>query len=512
MHTLPNGKQISKKQFHIIFATLMLGFFLSSLDRTITLVALPAITGDLGGLDYFFWVVTAYLIGATVATPLCGKLGDMFGRKPLFQASVIIFLIGSVLSGLAQNMPMLIAFRAIQGIGAGGLIISGLVIVGDLVSARERGRYSAPITIAFVLGSSLGPLIGGLFVELLSWRWVFYVNVPFAVVAYVVVSKYLNLPIEKSKHKIDYLGATIFTITTISFVMLTSLAGTEYAWDSLEIIGLGLISVMGFIAFVWQERRATEPIIPLQIFKEKTFAIITVISFLLYFVTVGFSVYMPLYLQIVQGLSPTLSGAFLVPQVIAELILSFFIGRAVARTGRYKAATVIGAALLLLAMALLTQINQATPMLAYASITFIVGAAMGCLVPILIVVIQNTADTKTMGASISSNQMFRTVGGSVGTAALGAILFAGLDRNLPAAAREKISGQIDPQSISSFTPNLQNAIINGFSNSINIVFVVAAVVSLLIVILFLKLPEATLNQSPTNNEDKFIEHSNMQDS
>lgn len=320
----------------VSIGALLLGMLLAALDQTIVSTALPTIVSELGGMEHLSWVVTAYLLASTAATPLWGKLGDQYGRKRLFQTAIVIFLIGSALCGMAQNMPQLIAFRALQGLGGGGLMVLSMAIVGDLVPPRDRGRYQGLFGAVFGATSVLGPLLGGVFTEHLSWRWVFYVNLPVGVVALAVIATVLHIPRKSTKHVIDYLGTFLIAAVATCLVLVASLGGTTWDWASPQIVGLAVLGVLLAVAFVAVERRAAEPVLPLKLFRIRTFTLSAVISFIVGFAMFGAMTYLPTFLQVVQGVSPTLSGVHMLPMVAGLLLASTASGQIVSRTGRWK--------------------------------------------------------------------------------------------------------------------------------------------------------------------------------
>src|SRR4051812_21614458 len=322
----------------------MLGMFLAALDQTIVSTALPTIVGELGGLNHLSWVVTSYLLASTASTPLYGKLGDMLGRKPVFLFAVIVFLIGSVLSGLSQSMGELIAFRAIQGLGAGGLMVGAQAIIADIVSPRDRGRYIGLIGGVFAVASVAGPLLGGFLVEAISWRWIFYVNLPIGALAVLVVALRLHLHTPAQRHAVDYLGAALLTACVSAFILVTTWGGNEYAWGSPVIVGLAAAAVVLLAAFVWQERRAAEPVIPLSLFRSPVFRVANALGFVIGLAMFGAIIFIPLFLQLVYGVSPTSSGLRMLPLIGGLLIASIVSGRTISRIGRYKAFPIAGTA------------------------------------------------------------------------------------------------------------------------------------------------------------------------
>src|SRR5215208_534688 len=369
--------QPTSTHFRATFAGLLLAMLLASLDQTIVATALPTIVGDLGGIDQLAWVVTAYLLGATVTMPLWGRASDLYGRKPLFLAAIAIFLTGSALSGAAQDLGQLIGFRALQGLGAGGLMTLSMAIVAEIVSPRERGRYQGYIQMVFVIASVAGPLLGGVFADHLSWRWVFYVNLPIGAATVALIVSALHLPVERKPVRIDALGGALLAGGLTCLLLVTSWGGRQYAWDSGEIAGLaaGAVALLGL--FVAQERRAAEPILPLRLFRRPVFVIVSAALFLTTLAFFAVIVFMPVYLQAVTGASATESGLLLLPLLLAGTASTAAAGRAMSRTGRYKAFPVVGLALMAAGLTLLAQIGPATAYGVVAGLLVLFGAGFG---------------------------------------------------------------------------------------------------------------------------------------
>src|SRR4051812_2242471 len=363
--------QLSRRRLWLIIGALLIGLLLAALDQTIVATALPTIVGDLGGLSHLSWVVTAYLLASTVSTPIWGKLGDLYGRKTFFQAAIVIFVAGSILAGLSQSMAMLIAFRAVQGLGAGGLLVGAQAIVGDVVSPRDRGRYQGIFGAVFGVTSVLGPLLGGFFVDQLSWRWVFYVNVPVGALALVVTAIVLPGNLERVHRVIDYLGTVLLAAGVSALVLLTSLGGTTYAWASPQIIGLAVAGVLSLAVFALVERRAVEPVLPPRLFANRVFSTSAAIGFVVGFAMFGAITYLPQYLQIVKGVSPTSSGLRLLPLMGGLLLTSIGSGQLISRYGRYKIFPIVGTAVMTVGLFLLSRLSVDTGAVAASAAMFV---------------------------------------------------------------------------------------------------------------------------------------------
>ena len=464
----------------VILAALMLGMALAALDQTIVATALPTIAGDLHGLDHLSWVVTAYLLATCISTPLWGKLGDLYGRKSLFQLAIVIFLAGSMLSGLSQTMIELIAFRAIQGIGAGGLMVGAQAIMGDVVPARQRGRYMGYFGVVFGVTNVAGPLLGGWFTEHLSWRWIFYINVPLGIVALFVVATVLHIPVKRVPHKIDWAGTAFLSVGVTCIILLTTWAGSEYAWGSTPIIALGLTSLVTLGIFCWIETRVPEPIIPLWLFKNRTFTATSGVGFIIGFAMFGAIIYLPLYLQIVHGSSPTLSGLQLLPMIGGMLLTFILSGQLVTRTGRYKVFPIVGTAVLAIGLVLLTQLGPHTPYGVVAVYMFITGMGIGLVMQVLVVAVQNAVPHSALGVATATSTFFRTIGGAFGVAILGAVfanrLLSQLTLHATAAELKLVSGSnltANPAQIEHLPAVQRTFVIGAFSHSVETAFLVA---------------------------------------
>ncbi len=461
----------------LVMSSLLVVMLLASLDQTIVSTALPTIVGDLGGLDHISWVVTAYLLALTVVTPLYGKLGDLYGRKLVLQAALVIFLIGSVLCGLAQGMTELIAFRAIQGLGGGGLMVGAQAAVGDVVSPRERGRYNGLFGAVFGVSSVAGPLIGGFFTTHISWRFIFYVNLPLGVAALFVLAAVLPSVSERRRHAIDYLGTLLLAVGLSSLILMTTLGGNTYAWDSVQTIGLGVIGVLALLALVPVESRAAEPILPPSLFRNRVFVVCSAVGLVVGFARVGALTYLPLFQQVVRGLSPTASGLQLLPVMGGLLITSIASGRIITRTGRYKVFPILGTAVAALGMYLLSSLDETTGIWVAALHMLVLGLGLGMVMQVLVLATQNAVSYEQLGVATSGATLFRSIGGSLGTAILGAIftgrLTAELASKIPAGAKGGTEGGVNPAQIGHLPAPLHQAYISSFSDALQVVFLVA---------------------------------------
>ena len=487
----------AQRRVLVIFGGLMLALLISSLDQTIVSTALPTIVSDLGGLSQLSWVITGYLLASTVSTPLWGKLGDLYGRKPLFQASIVLFLAGSALCGLSQNMVELIVFRAVQGLGAGGLLVLAQAIIADVVPPRDRGRYQGLFGAVFGVTSVGGPLLGGFFVDTLSWRWIFYINLPIGAAALLVIALALPAASEQRHHTIDYLGTVLLAVAATSLVMLTTLGGNVYPWASAPTYLLAIAGVVCIIGFVLAERRAAEPVMPLELFRNRVFIYACAIGFAVGFALFGATTYLPLFLQVVNGASPTVSGLRLLPMVLGLLLTSILSGQLISRLGRYKIFPIIGTALMTVGLFLLSRMNEQTSLLTESLSMLVLGLGLGLVFQVLVIAVQNAVDYRNLGAATSDATFFRSIGGSFGTAVFGAIFSNQLAGHLSSLASTlppgvKLSAAEGVASLRLLPPAVQAEVIHAYALSLSTVFLVAVPIAALAFVLSWLLPEARL--------------------
>ncbi|MEU7840276.1 MDR family MFS transporter [Micromonospora sp. NPDC049114] len=501
---------LNRQQIRLLMLGLMTGMLLAALDQTIVGTALPTIVGELGGINHYSWVVTAYLLASTASTPLYGKMADLYGRRPVFLFSIGTFLVGSLLAGLSQNMTQLIVTRGIQGLGAGGLLTLAFTIISDVVSPRERGRYQGLFGAVFGIASVAGPLVGGYFAET-DWRWIFYINVPLAILAIVVCYHVMRLiPFERRNHAIDWLGAGLLVAGVSCLLLALSWGGNEYPWGSGLIIGLFVAGAVLAVLFVLQEARVAEPILPLRLFRSATFALANSAGFVLGLVMFGSIIFIPLYLQIVKGASPTRSGLLMLPMMAGIIVTSILTGRAMSRIGRYKWFPVAGAATLVLGMLLFTRLQVGTSLWMAFGFMVVIGVGLGLCMQSLVLAVQNAVSIRDLGAGTSSATFFRSLGGSFGVAILGTVLSSRLNSQLadrlpgaiaqlPPEQRAAVAASggtnisiNDPATIMALPGAVRAAIQASFVESLHLVFLTTGLVAIVAVLVTLALPNNEL--------------------
>ncbi len=494
---------LSRRSILLIIGALMLGMLLAALDQTIVSTALPTIVGDLKGGSHIAWVITAYLLATTVSTPLWGKLGDQYGRKTFFQAAIVIFLIGSVLSGISHSMVELIAFRAIQGLGSGGLMVGAQAIVGDIVSPRERGRYVGLFGAVFGVASIVGPLLGGVFVDNLTWRWIFYINIPIGIIALIVVASQVPGKLRRVHHVIDYLGTTVLALAATSFILLTSLGGTTYGWNTAPIWILGIAGVVLTGAFVVVERKAVEPVLPMHLFRLRAFWVTSVVGFIVGFAMFGAITYLPAFFQVVRGVSPTLSGVQLLPLMAGLLIVSIGSGQLISRTGRYRFWPIAGTAMTTLGLYLLSLMGVGTSSLQDSLYMLVLGMGIGGVMQVLVIIVQNAVPHSELGVATSGATFFRSIGGSFGTAIFGAIfanvLVGNLAKHLQGVRLPSgfSSANVTPALLSHLPPAIHQGFVAGYAESIQTVFIVAVPIAALAFLASWLIPQVELKKWPS---------------
>jgi EmrB/QacA subfamily drug resistance transporter len=483
--TQPGPAPASKRAIYVAMAGLMLGMLLAMLDNLIVSTALPTIVGDLGGLAHLSWVVTGYALAAAASTPIWGKLGDLYGRRGMFMTSIVVFLVGSALAGLSQNMNELIGFRAIQGLGAGGLMVGAMAIIGDLIPPRERGRYQAMIGGMMPIAFVGGPLVGGLLTDHLSWRWVFYINLPLGIAALLVTGLFMKLPRQRIKARIDIVGAALLTVGVVSLTLAASWAGSEYAWGSWQIISLFAVSVVFLVGFGYAEGKVAEPILPPRLFRNRNFTVAQILSFLVGAAMFGAINFLPQYMQNVRGESATASGLLLLPLMFGMLVVMLATGQITTKTGRYREFPIIGSFVLVVGMLILLMLGLDTSTFVASALTLVVGLGMGFIMQNTMLITQNSAELRDMGAASGSVTLFRSVGGSLGIALLGSIyttqLTNSLSSKLGAAGQQLISGgaALPPSAVLKLPAPAREAFQSGVISGLHGVLIGGAIMALL---------------------------------
>ncbi|MGO9187141.1 MAG: MDR family MFS transporter [Streptosporangiaceae bacterium] len=483
------GQFLPPREVMIVLPGLLLAILLAMLDNLIVSTALPRIVGDLGGVAHLSWVVTAYILASTITTPFYGKLGDMYGRKKFFVTAIVIFLIGSALSGLSQSMMELIAFRALQGLGAGGLMVSAMATLGDIVAPRERGKYMSYMMVVMMLATIGGPLLGGFITTAFSWRWIFYINLPVGGAALVYLLVTLRVPAKKTRHKVDYLGGSLLAVAATALILLATWGGTQYAWGSAQIVGLALLTAAALVAFYVTETRAAEPMMPLHVFRNRNFSLAMVMTFLTGLAMFGAMTFLPLFQQTVQGESPTVSGLMLTPMMLGVTVTSVVAGQVTTRTGRYKIFPILGGGIMGVGMYLLTGLDVGTTKVTSGIYYIILGLGMGFLMQMVSLIAQNSVQQRDMGVASSARMFFQQIGGSLGVAAFGAIFARRLVESLAAAAAgsgvhvSASGGQLNPATVDSLPATVKHDVFFAISHAIQGVFIWAVPAAAVIFVL-----------------------------
>ena len=452
---------------------LLISMLLASLDQTIVGTALPVIVGELGGLERLSWVVTSYLLAQTVATPVYGKLGDLYGRKRMMQVAVVIFLVGSVLCGMARNMPQLIAFRALQGLGGGGLMVTAMAVIADVLPPRDRGRYQGLFGAVFGLSSAAGPVIGGYFSTHLSWRWIFYINLPLGLLALALIAATLPASPKRARPRIDYLGAVLLALALAAIVLVTDLAGNKAAREAPWLLAMAGVGLVALVAFPFVEMRAAEPILPLRLFKQRAFLVASGVGLVVGFAMFGSVTYIPIFLQVAKGDTPTAAGLQMLPLIAGMLVSSIASGQIISRTGRYRIFPIIGTGLMTVALFALSTIQASSGMPFILALALLLGLGIGMVMQVLVIAVQNSVDYRDLGVATAGSTLFRSIGGAVGTAALGAVFLGAVAGALPGIDIPNI------QEVAQMTPEARAVYASAFARGMATVFEVAAVIALI---------------------------------
>jgi len=492
---LANDNNVSQRERMAIFSALLLVLLLASLDQTIVATALPTIVSEIGGLAHLSWIVTAYLLATTVVVPLYGKLGDIYGRRIVLQAAVIIFLAGSALCGMAQNLPQLIGARIIQGLGGGGLIVTAIAVVGDIVPPRERGRYQGFFGGVFGLSTVVGPLLGGFIVDNLSWRWIFYINVPLGLLALLVINITFKPHTPPKSISIDYAGAALLALALTAIIVVSSLGTTLLGQSPLSLVAIALVGVAAILGFLYTETVVRDPLLPLSLFKNRAFVLGTSIGFIVGMALFGSITLLPVYFQVVKGLDPTSAGLHLTPMMLGVFVTSIVSGQIISRIGRYRIFPIIGTALMTVALAFLSQITAETPAMVASSFMLVLGAGLGMVMQILVMAVQNAVAYEQLGVATSGTTLFRSIGGTIGAALFGGIFAFVLERHVHAALPGLEDALRDPDAIGKLAEPLRSAYLAIFVDALRPVFITAAAIALLSFLLALAIKEVPLRGS-----------------
>ncbi len=496
---------MSHRQIMIILPGLLLAMMLAMLDQLIVGTALPRIVGELGGVAHLSWVVTAYTLASTVTTPFYGKLGDMYGRKNFFIFAIVIFLAGSALSGLSTSMAELITFRAVQGLGAGGLMVGALATIGEIVPPRERGKYMSYFMAVMMLSTIGGPLLGGWITEAFSWRWIFYINLPIGGAALVYLFFMMQLPKRRVEHRIDYLGGILLGVVATAVILIATWGGTQYSWGSVEVLGLAGLAVLAIVAFLMVERRAAEPMMPLHVFKIGNFTYSMVITFFVGLGLFGVMTFLPLFQQTVQGASPTVSGLLMTPLMIGSMVTSIVAGQLVSKTGKYRIYPILGGLIMGVGMLMLSRIGVSSTRFQSGLDYVVLGLGMGLLMQLVSLISQNAVELRDVGVASSARMFFQQIGGSLGVAAFGALFAHKLNSyvsSVGASGFRTQGGNFDPAQVASFPPAQREVIFHAIAHGVQSVFVFGIPAAGLIFVFALFIKEIPLRGRVPADQDK----------
>jgi EmrB/QacA subfamily drug resistance transporter len=499
-------KFLSHRQIMILLPGLLMAMLLAMLDQLVVGTALPRIVGDLGGATHLSWVVTAYVLASTITTPFYGKLGDMYGRKKLFIFAIAVFLAGSALSGLSSSMAELITFRAIQGLGAGGLIVGAMATLGEVVPPRERGKYMSYFMVVMMLATVGGPLVGGWITTAFSWRWIFYINLPLGGAALIYLIFVMNLPRRRVEHKIDYLGGILLGVVSTAIILLATWGGTEYQWGSWQIIALIALAVGALAWFLATERRAAEPMLPLHVFRIRNFSVTMVLTTFVGISLFGAMTFLPFYQQTVQGASPTVSGLLLTPLMVGSMVTSVLAGQLTTKTGKYRLFPIVGGVLMAVGMLLLSRIGVHTSRWTTGIDYVVLGLGMGCLMQMMSLIAQNSVELRDMGVATSSRMFFQQMGGSLGVAAFGAVFAHKLTASMSSLAAQShgklpISGvSLDPTQVTTLPAAVREQVYAGIAQAVHSVFLWTIPAAVLVFVFALLIKEVPLRGRGTPSE------------
>lgn len=495
----PVDERVDRRTLTLLFLTLMVVMLLASLSQMVLSSALPTLVGELNGVEHLSWVITAYLLAATVTMPIYGKVSDLLGRKPLLLAAVILFIVGSVLGGLAHDMTMLIIARAVQGLGGGGLMVLSQAAIADVVPARERGRYMGILGGVFAFSSVAGPLLGGWFTEGPGWRWTFWMNVPLGVVAVVAIAILLRVPppAQGARARIDYPGMVLLTLATTGIVLIATWGGTQFAWGSATMVALIAGSVLAAGLFVVVERRSPEPVIPLRLFRSRNFVLATTAGMLVSVAMFGAMSYMPTYFQMAAGASATEAGLLMIPMMATFLTTSIVVGIAISRTGRYKVLPIIGSVVLAIGLGLLSTVGLETPIALVCTWMALIGVGLGTSMQVMTLIVQNTFAHREVGTATAAQNYFRQVGGTLGTAVVGAVFAARLtgllaDRVPAEAAAAPGVSSLTPELVAGLPEALRLPIVASYNDALMPIFLAVVPLALAAAAVLVFLIEAPL--------------------